>query len=222
VAGKSIVSRNALRHGLRADTHQSVPSAEIERLAKAICRDDNDPALFAQARLIGECDLILRAIQAQRIALIERLREPTAIALASGDNSIELAEARSNKGQLAYKELKAHILKMLIKYKARMPPELNVEGVPDNIYKKVDLSLLVGLLLSFDPTAEEAPALDLASKQIAAQERDEFEALEEALPDLIRLERYESRAWSRQKRAIRTFMNIKLIRAPAGVPARGF
>ena len=44
-------------------------------------------------------------------------------------------------------------------------------------------------------------------------ERDEFAALEEAAPDLIRLDRYERRAWSRQKRAIRDFMNMKLMRA---------
>ena len=44
-------------------------------------------------------------------------------------------------------------------------------------------------------------------------ERDEFAALEEAAPDLIRLDRYERRAWSRQKRVIRDFMNMKLMRA---------
>jgi hypothetical protein len=42
-------------------------------------------------------------------------------------------------------------------------------------------------------------ALDLARKQIEQQERDEHEALKEAIPDLIRLERYERRAWSRQQ-----------------------
>ena len=41
--------------------------------------------------------------------------------------------------------------------------------------------------------------------------RDELAALEEASLDLIRLDRYERRAWSRQKRAMRSFMNIKLM-----------
>ena len=58
--------------------------------------------------------------------------------------------------------------------------------------------------------AEEERALDLARKQI--KERDEFEAFEQAAIDLIRLDRYERRAWSRQKRAIRAFMNLKLRR----------
>ena len=43
-------------------------------------------------------------------------------------------------------------------------------------------------------------------------ERDEAAALEEAALDLVRLDRYECRAWSQQKRAILAFMNIKLMK----------
>jgi hypothetical protein len=39
--------------------------------------------------------------------------------------------------------------------------------------------------------------------------RDEFDALRLAMPDLDRLGRYERRAWSRQKRAFREFIEIK-------------
>jgi hypothetical protein len=52
--------------------------------------------------------------------------------------------------------------------------------------------------------------LQLAEKRVKEQERDEYEALEAAILDLIRLGRYERRAWSRQKRAIREFMKIKM------------
>ena len=41
------------------------------------------------------------------------------------------------------------------------------------------------------------------------QERDEFDAMREAMPDLERLVRYERRACSRRKRAMREFMAIK-------------
>ena len=41
------------------------------------------------------------------------------------------------------------------------------------------------------------------------QQRDEFDAMRLALPDLDRLERYERRAWSRQKRTIQRFIEIK-------------
>jgi hypothetical protein len=46
---------------------------------------------------------------------------------------------------------------------------------------------------------------------VERRERDECEALEGAVPDLICLERYERRAWSRQSRAMWAFMNIKLM-----------
>src|SRR5271167_2952664 len=46
-----------------------------------------------------------------------------------------------------------------------------------------------------------------------SRERDETAAPAEAARDLIRLDRYERRG-SRQKRAIRAFMNIKLMKLP--------
>ena len=49
-----------------------------------------------------------------------------------------------------------------------------------------------------------------ARQLVEEQERDEFEALEEAAADLIRLDRYERRSWSQQKRAIRNFMNLRM------------
>jgi hypothetical protein len=45
--------------------------------------------------------------------------------------------------------------------------------------------------------------------EIQRQQRNEYDAVEGAIPDLIRLERYERRAWSRQKRAIQQFVLIK-------------
>jgi hypothetical protein len=54
--------------------------------------------------------------------------------------------------------------------------------------------------------------LGLTGKPIAKVEHDKFEAVAEAVPDLKRLDRYERSAWSRQKRAIRNFMNIRLMR----------
>jgi hypothetical protein len=52
-----------------------------------------------------------------------------------------------------------------------------------------------------------------------AEERDEYEALEAAARDLLRLERYERRTWSRQKRAILALANIRLERRLQTSPA---
>jgi hypothetical protein len=47
---------------------------------------------------------------------------------------------------------------------------------------------------------------------VKARDRDETEALEEAVADLIRLDRYERRARARQRRAINEFMKLTLNR----------
>ena len=46
-------------------------------------------------------------------------------------------------------------------------------------------------------------------RRMVTMERDEFAAMFEAMPDLVRLERYERRAWSRRRSAILEFIAIK-------------
>jgi len=61
-----------------------------------------------------------------------------------------------------------------------------------------------------DSEEQKQRAFELADEYAEKRQRDQFDALEEAAPDLVRLDRYERRTWTRQKRAIRAFMNIKL------------
>ena len=80
-AGKSIASRNALRHRLAALVHKHPALfAEIEGFAEALCNGENDRTLFAQALTIGRNELVPRTISAQQIGVIERLTDPSAIA----------------------------------------------------------------------------------------------------------------------------------------------
>lgn len=68
-----------------------------------------------------------------------------------------------------------------------------------------------------DKEAHPATAL----RETGWDDRDDYEALEAAVRDLVRLDRYERRAWSRQKRAILQLANIKLerrLRQDAGPP----
>jgi hypothetical protein len=61
--------------------------------------------------------------------------------------------------------------------------------------------------------------LERARREIEACQRDEHDALKAAAPDLVRLDRYECRAWSRQKRAIQEFMMIKAeVRSAKRIP----
>ena len=120
-AGKSEVSRNALRHGLAALTHrQSLPTVEIERLARAICGDDAMPQLQEQAWIIAENELVLRAIQTQKLALIERLHDKTNIALARGDNSVQVLQARIRQSDMAEQYILNRCAQIREKYKDRL------------------------------------------------------------------------------------------------------
>ena len=123
-AGKTRASRNALQHGLAAIGHrQSIPSGEIARLANVICGGDSDPTLLAQAHVIAQNEMVLRAIREQQIAVIERLREPTEVALTKRDNRLKLAKARSKQTRRAVKEIARRLPSVLEKYRDRLEPQ---------------------------------------------------------------------------------------------------
>jgi hypothetical protein len=215
-AGKIRSSYNALRHGLAAThRHQPAPAAGVERLAQAICGEEYDAALLAAARAVAENAFVLTAIRQQRIVVIERLKEATAIALRKGDNSFDLAKARFLQAWLAYREIQALIPQVMKKYESEMlPPHRNDSNACAWATDDIVPVRIKALLEEEEPSDEaEARHLELARTEIRRQQRNEYEALEEAAPDLIRLERYERRAWSRQQRAIWEFLNIKTTRA---------
>jgi hypothetical protein len=182
-SGKGRISRNALRHGLAALKHldPKLPQ-DTERMAKVICGDDTNPLLFEQAVMIAESEMVLGCVQAECVGVIERLRDVTAIALAKGDNRIALAKAKSREVRLAWAEL--------VPLRAKI----------DAMTKEEQIKLA---------EEEERRERESASMHAPIEERDEFDAMREAMPDLKRLARYERRAWSRRKRAIRTFIEIK-------------
>lgn len=213
-AGKFVGSRNALRHGLAAITHRApVPIADIERFAKALCGDDKDQELYEHALAIAREEYVLRAIGEQQRAVVERLREPTAIAPARGDNSIKLAKARLRQADEAYAELVNLRDALLEKYK----DQLAADAAEDDW-----LNLMCTITFLVDQ--EEECAAENAKDQChvateieeGPRERDDIEAIEEAAPDLVRLDRYERRARSRQDHAIRMFMDRRKLKAAAG------
>jgi hypothetical protein len=180
-------------------------TVEIERLARALCGQNDNAALLEQARVVATNELVLREINMQKIAAVERLREPTAIALAKGDNSLTLAKARFMQAWLAHREIEALVPKVLEKCQSQAASPLEMDRqieAPDIV------PWCIMALLGDEGTVEQQPLpLELARKHLEHQGRDEHEALEEAAADLVRLDRYERRAWLRQKRAIGSFMN---------------
>jgi hypothetical protein len=235
-AGKSVASANALKHGLAALTHRQVaPLAEVERYARALVGDDSDPDLFAQALKIAENQLTLRAIRAEKVAVVERLRERTAVPLCKGDNILAMAKARVSETRHAEREIKARVPELFAKYRGKIASvmERNVPASANSygaimfwltfrgLIPELDALSAVFEELLDEPKPIDEQMLELARREIAASGRDKYEALEAAAPDLMRLDRYERRAWSRQKRAFREFMRIKAVgrnshSAPAG------
>ena len=82
-AGKARASRNARRHGLAAFNNKDPAMAErVKQMVDAICQGNDDPLLREQAVAIAESQLWLDCVKAEKLALIERLRDPTAYTLA--------------------------------------------------------------------------------------------------------------------------------------------
>jgi hypothetical protein len=189
-AGKARASRNARRHGLAAfNNKEPAMAGRVKQMVDAICQGDDDPLLREQAVAIAESQLWLDCVKAEKIALIERLRDPMAYALAP-DTTIARAKARMRLFDIADRQQKV-INNLIAKTKAagRDPEQ---EPLPPNL-----------------EAAWPPPWLELISEDT---KRDEYEALREGIGDLVRVLRYERRAWSRRKRAVRAFMAVKLTR----------
>ncbi len=207
-AGKRITSRNALRHGLAAVTcRRAMPAGEVARLTKALCGADEHPALVAAAQVVAVDHLVLCAIREQQIEAVERLRTPGSAPFSKGNNALELGRARFMKAVIAGWEIEKEVPKLLEKYKNHQgklePAEL--EPDPGELIPHVLWSLL-----DEEPEPDQR-AIELARKQVECDERNDWESFVAAVPDLVRLDRYERRAWSRYKRGIRAFMNTKLM-----------
>jgi hypothetical protein len=182
-AGKRIASRNALRHGLSAFNHRdSVLVAEIEQMVNAICGDDRNPLLLDQARVIAESELVLQRVSLQRVAVIERLYDPWTTSLSKGDKRLALGKIRSQQARIAYEEFSQLVAKL---HKQRQE-----------------------FWTIFTP--REVKPDEPAIKYEPRKKRGEFDALRDALPDLMPLLRYERRAWSRRKRALYQFIALKV------------
>jgi hypothetical protein len=219
-AGKATASRNALKHGLAALTHRhAMPSAEVEEFARALCDDNSDPILFAQAVQVAECELVLRTIRAHKIAVIERLRSRHAVPFASKDPLRQETQACVLESHDAEREIKERLPMLVEQYKGKIEKVLKrkIPASANSYDAIVDWigfgeSDAIGIILgaiSDESVPIDDQALEQQDKEIAANERDEHEALKAATPDLVRLERYEHRAWSRKNRQIREFMKIK-------------
>lgn len=187
-AGKTRASRNARRHGLSVfKVNDAAMTEPVKQMVAALCQGNEDPLLREQAVMIAENQVWLSCIKAEKVALIERLRDARAFSLAR-DSKMARAKAR-------------------IRFFDAAVPQLEV--VEDLVRK----TMAAGVDPEWEPLpAELEKAWPPAWAKIVRENagRDEHEALVEGIGDLVRLVRYEQRAWSRLKKAVRAFMVVKL------------
>ena len=181
--GKARSSRNAVRHGLTTISRRNpIYCHEIKKIAEALCGSDRDPLLFEQAIVIAENELIVKYVQRERIALIERLRDPREIPLVKGNNhAARLNVYMKHDAEIILAELDE--LRWRIANRGR--------DLPYPLPEEVDRPTIL-------PCRWALPA-----------DRDDVEAFQKSMPDLKRLSRYERRAWSRRNGAINRFIAIK-------------
>jgi len=177
-AGKARASRNARRHGLSLfKVNDAGMTKQVKDMVDAICEGDNDPLLREAALIIAENQLWWSCIEAEKVAVIERLRGAKAFSLARDSGKARRARARER-----------------IRLFDAAAPQL------DAINELVSKTMAAGR----DPELEPLPP-DLvaawpprwAKITPAGAERDEHEAMVEGIGDVARLVRYERRAWSR-------------------------
>ena len=192
--GKARASRNARRHGLAAfSSNDPVMSGQIKQMVDAICHGDDDPLLREQAVAIAESQLWLSCIVVEKLVALERLRDPEESSLTGRYSRQGLAKIKA---------------KIDVRWRA-------VEAADDQLIE-VNALIEATKRAGHDYEREPLPAhLEAAwppaflKARENRKERDEYQVLREGIRDLERLLRYEKRAWSRRKKAVRAFMAIK-------------
>jgi hypothetical protein len=137
-------------------------------MALAICgKEADNELLFEQALLIAEYDQILRRIKAQRVTIIERLRDPLTMPITKDDIKprLKIIKLIGKQRDLAYSEF------------SQLQTKLVKQG------QKV-VCIMRGRRTQANKNWKYEPLKD----------RDEFNSMREAIGDLERLRRYEKRA----------------------------
>jgi hypothetical protein len=187
--GKAKASRNALRHGLAgASADHGHDSEKVERIARLIAGKADDCTRYEQAIIIAESWLLISRIRLFRINAIERFRERMESPFFPGSPLPQEIEGLARQHGLGNtREVRDTIGRLCDATEAGFN-EL-----------KASMKELCGgnaaRLIAFDESFEKEPS----------KPRTDAECFLLAVSELRALERYERRALSRRRRAIRIF-----------------
>jgi len=211
--GKARASRNAIRHGLATIGRDSPSvSAQIERIAQAICGGDAaSPAQYEQALIIAECEVVLLRVRLARVAAIERARRnaPSSKGLIPGFPTNQewahafyhLAHGRPQDMAILLDQ-GADAVRLFSTQMSASHPEVNAQQGERNHQQSTVRDDGEGAM----PPSRN-PSLTMDSS--------ELDVLRRAVPDLMSLDRYARRAFSRRRRAIRNFIASSIVHRPS-------
>ena len=169
-------------------------SGEIKQLVDAICHGDNDTLLREHAVAIAESQLWLSCIGWEKLAALERLRDPEEDALTGRNNRRGLAK------------IKAKVALRIRAYEIAGDQLIEVNAL-------IDATTRAGRDYEREPLPAHLEAAwppVFLKARTDRKARDEYQVLREGIRDPQRLLRYEKRAWAQRKKAVRAFMAIKL------------
>ena len=185
--GRATAARNALRHGLRSASvdHGQEPEV-VARIARLIAGKTSDGARYEQAVIIAESALLIARIRLFRIKAIERFRERLRSPFFPGSPLPQEIDGLARLHGLGNSGADRDIMGRWVK-----ATEAGVKELKASV--KELRSRNAARLIAFGDSL----------KQGARGPRTDAECFLLALPEIRALERYERRALSRRRRAIR-------------------
>jgi hypothetical protein len=187
--GKARVSRNALRHGLRSVTfnpgHQP---AKIEHVARLIAGDTGGGMRYEQAVIIAESSLLISRIRIFRVKAIERFRARLKSPFFPGSPLPQEFDGRERQHGLGIRLADGDIVMRWCRATEIAIKELKA-SMKD--LRRGDASRLI----AFDQRFDSGPTTPRTDPECFLLAHSEMRALE----------RYERRALSRRRRAVRIF-----------------
>ena len=162
--------------------------------------------------------------------MVDTPSSTAAIALRKGDNGLIIGQAKFMASWVLSREIERLVPKLMEKYEQQISERKKVAEESSEPTRSREGNLneggngnedvtsceyvnglvpiqLKALLEPIEAPEEKARAMDVV--RAGLEERDDAEAFEEAMPDLIRLERYEQQAYGRLLRSMRKFANSK-------------
>jgi hypothetical protein len=175
--------------------NSSTGSTQIDALARAIWGDCANALQFEQARVIAESELMLLRVRAARIAAIERSKvtPPSEQIVVSAAEAVQRGDLRE-------------ATKIIERVTRAMQAALKAPEADDN-----DHNVIKNKSTSYSAVAEQSMVQPQADVETPSpQHQHEIVTLPNWLPEWIRLDRYERRALSRRRRAIRNFVAFSI------------